>query len=116
MREKECEILEAAQIDNINLRGNTIEQFITETENFHSLEDISRTLVLGPEFKIDIKTKILALASSQKGYNIDKLLRELASGNIVFSFFFIGIDIYEKRYRDDTPQDEFAVLMASEAF
>ena len=93
VRGKECEILEAAQIDNINLRGNAIEQIITKAGNFHSLEDISRTLILGPEVKIDIKTKILALASSPKAYNIDKVLKELATGNVVFSFFFIGIDV-----------------------
>jgi len=93
VREKESEILKAAQIDNINLRGNTIEQIVTRAGNFHSLEDITRTLDLGPAVKIDIKTKILTLASSPKAYNIDKVLKELATGKTVFSFFFIGIDI-----------------------
>ena len=93
VRDKESEILKAAQIDNINLRGNTIEQIVTRAGNFHSLEDITQTLALGPEVKIDIKTKILTLASSPKAYNIDKVLKELATGNTVFSFFFIGIDI-----------------------
>jgi len=93
VRDKKSEILEAAKINNINLRGNTIEQIITKAGNFHSLEDISRTLVFGPEVKIDIKTKMLTLASSPAAYNIDKVLKELASGNTVFSFFFVGIDI-----------------------
>jgi hypothetical protein len=93
VRDKECEILEATKIDNINLRGNAIEQIITKAGNFHGLEDISRTLLLGPQVKIDIKTKILALSSSPAAYNIDKLLRELANGNTVMSFFFVGIDI-----------------------
>lgn len=93
VRGKESEILKAAQIDNINLRGNTIEQIVTEAGNFHSLEDITRTLAFGPEVKIDIKTKILTLASSPKAYNIEKVLKELAMGKVVFSFFFIGIDI-----------------------
>src|SRR5207302_1600036 len=68
-------ILDAGLIDNINLRGNTIEQIITSAGNFHSLEDVSRTLTLGTEVKVDIKTKILTLSSSPKGYNIDKVLR-----------------------------------------
>ena len=85
-------ILEAGNIDNINLRGNKIEQIITSAGNFHSLEDISRTLTIGHEVKVDIKTKLLTLASSPKGYNIDKVLKALAVGNTVFSFFFIGIN------------------------
>ena len=86
-------ILEAGMIENINLRGNRIEQLITSSGNFHSLEDISRTLTIGHEVKVDIKTKILALTSSPKGYNIDKVLEALASGNTVFSFFFVGINL-----------------------
>lgn len=35
--------------------------------------------------------------SSPKGYNIDKVLKVLASGNSVFSFFFVGINL-ELRY------------------
>ena len=89
-------ILEAGEIDNINLRGNKIEQIITSTGNFHSLEDISYTLSIGPEVKVDIKTKILALTSNPKGYNIDKVLKALASGNTVFSFFFVGINTEAK--------------------
>lgn len=88
-------ILEAAKIANINLRGNKIEQIITKAGNFHSLEDFSRTLTLGYEVKVDIKTKILTLSSNPKGYNIDKVLKALAVGNTVFSFFFIGINLKE---------------------
>ena len=90
-------ILKAGEIDNVNLRGNRIEQIITSAGNFHSLEDISHTLTIGHEVKVDIKTKILALTSSPKGYNIDKVLKALASGNTVFSFFFVGINT-ESRY------------------
>lgn len=89
-------ILEAAKIENINLRGNKIEQIITTAGNFHSLEDFSRTLTLGHEVKVDIKTKILTLSSNPKGYNIDKVLKALAIGNTVFSFFFIGINLEER--------------------
>jgi hypothetical protein len=90
-------ILDAGAIENINLRGNRIEQIITSAGNFHSLEDISQTLTIGPEVKIDIKTKILTLVSNPKAYNIDKVLKTLASGNTVFSFFFVGINT-ETRY------------------
>lgn len=89
-------ILEAAKIENINLRGNKIEQIITTAGNLHSLEDFSRTLTIGHEVKVDIKTKILTLSSSPKGYNIDKVLKALAIGNTVFSFFFIGINTDQK--------------------
>ena len=80
------EILEAAKIENVNLRGNKIEQIITSGGNFHSLEDFSRTLEIGTEVKVDIKTKIIALSSNPKGYNIDKVLKALAVGNTVFHF------------------------------
>ncbi len=92
-------ILEAATIDinNINLRGNRIEQIITSAGNFHSLEDVSHTLTAGTELKVDIKTKILTLSSSPKGYNIDKVLKMLSTGNSAFSFFFVGINI-ERSY------------------
>jgi len=90
-------ILKAGKIDNVNRRGNTIEQIITKVGNFHSLDDVSWTLSIGPEVKIDIKTKILTLSSSPKGYNIDKVLKSLAIGNTVISFFFIGINV-EKKY------------------
>lgn len=85
-------ILEASRIDNVNLRGNAIEQIVTQGGNFHSVEDASRTLRVGTEVKIDIKTKILTLASSPKGYNIDKTLKALSDGNTVVAFFFIGVN------------------------
>jgi len=99
VREEESSVLKAAEVDNINLRGNAIEQIITKGGNFHSLEDITRTLSFGPMVKIDIKTKILNLASSPTAYNIDKLLRELATGRVVFSFFFIGIDVVARNVK-----------------
>lgn len=85
-------ILRAARIDNVNLRGNAIEQIVTRSGNFHSVEDASRTLRMGTEVKIDIKTKVLTLASSPKGYNIDKALRVLSNPNTVVAFFLIGVD------------------------
>lgn len=86
-------ILKIGEIDNVNLRGNRIEQVITKASNFHGLEDLSYTLSSGSRVLVDIKTKILTLASSPKGYNIDKVLQSLGMGNTVFCFFFIGLDL-----------------------
>ncbi len=85
-------ILQAAQTDNINERGNRIEQIITDAENVHTLHDLTRTLASGVEIRIDIKTKVFGLASNPKAYNIDKVLRVLAAGNILLCFFVVGID------------------------
>jgi hypothetical protein len=78
------------------LRGNAIEQIVTQAGNFHSVEDVTRSLTVGTEVKIDIKTKILSLSSSPKGYNIDKTLKALSDGNTVVSFFFIGVDLNDE--------------------
>lgn len=86
-------IITAGRIDNVNQRGNRIEQILTDAGNFHDLEDISFTLKLGTRILIDVKTKILTLTSSPKGYNIDKVLRRLSAGKTVFAFFFIGLDL-----------------------
>jgi hypothetical protein len=86
-------IITAGRIDNINQRGNRIEQIITDAGNFHDLEDLSFTLKIGTRILIDVKTKVLTLTSSPKGYNIDKVLRRLSAGRTVFAFFFIGLDL-----------------------
>jgi len=91
--ENQTAILEAGEIDNVNVRGNRIEQIVTNAANFHELEDLSFTLSLGSRILVDIKTKILTLASSPKGYNVDKVLRSLGAGNTVFCFFFIGLNL-----------------------
>lgn len=96
VQENRDAILAAGRIDNVNLRGNAIEQIITQAGNFHSVEDASRTLTIGTEVKIDIKTKVLSLSSSPKGYNVDKVLKGLSEGNTVISFFFVGVDVGEK--------------------
>ena len=90
--QKKAEILRAAQIDNINTRGNAIEQIITSTGNFHGCEDMSFVIELGPRVCIDVKTKVLDLSSNPKAYNVDKFLETLADAGTVFSFFFVGID------------------------
>ncbi len=89
-------ILTAGRINNGNLSGNAIEQIITQARNFHSIEDASRTLTIGTEVKIDIKTKILSLSSNPKGYSIDGTLKALSDGNTVVSFFFVGVNIVEQ--------------------
>jgi hypothetical protein len=86
-------ILNAARIDNINKRGNIIEQIITGGVNVHGLADLNLTLRAGTRVLVDVKTKVLALTSRPKGYNIDKFLQALAGGNTVFTFFFIGADL-----------------------
>src|SRR5439155_1530713 len=86
-------ILKAAEINNINERGNTIEQLITEGTNVHGAEDLKFVLQVGTTVFVDVKTKLLSLSSSPKGYNIDKVLIALAQGRTVFSFFFLGIDL-----------------------
>lgn len=86
-------ILEAGKINNVNVRGNTIEQIITQAANSHKLEDLSYTLSTGTRVMVDVKTKILTLTSSPKGYNINKVLKNLAEGNTIFSFFFVGLNV-----------------------
>lgn len=85
-------ILEAAQIDNVNLRGNRIEQIITGGINDHDLADVIHHLDAGIELHLEIKTKLLDRASSPKAYNIDKALTTLARGSTVISFFFVGLN------------------------
>jgi hypothetical protein len=86
----------ADQINNVNLRGNMIEQIVTQGANFHKAEDLCFELRVGPRVMVDVKTKIVALASSPKAYNIDKVLRLLSVGNTVFSFFFIGLNLKQQ--------------------
>ncbi len=107
------EILIAALIENVNVRGRIIEYLIAgEDESIrqeiisalqkgsggippfktkNSLGDYSR------EFKdfltaTDVKTKIMILNSNPKAYNLDKMLEFLASDRSVFMFYFVGID------------------------
>jgi hypothetical protein len=84
-------LLKAAGLDNVNIRGNTIEQILTGAGNLHELADVSAKLPGGGYLVIDIKTKLLDRASAPKAYNIDKMLALLSQPNTVFSFFFVGI-------------------------
>lgn len=96
IQSKSSEIIQAALLDNVNLRGNSIEQMITEAGNAHELGDLVRPLD-GGELVIDIKTKLLDRASAPKAYNVDKMLRFLAQPGSVFAFFMIGVDTKQRK-------------------
>jgi hypothetical protein len=85
-------ILKAAATSNINTRGNEIEQIISDAANQHGLEDMQFDLPDGITVLIDVKTKMLDLQSSPKGYNVDKVLAKLSSGNVTVAFYFVGVD------------------------
>jgi len=86
-------ILHIANIDNVNLRGNQIEQVITGGGNVHGLADRVYTLPSSTELYLEIKTKLLDRSSSPKAYNIDKALEILSRGNAIIAFCFVGVDI-----------------------
>lgn len=87
------EILRAGHIHNVNLRGNEIERIMTRAGASHKLENTTKILTSGVRLMVDIKSKMFNLTSNPKGYNIDKVLKELGARYTVISFFFIGIDI-----------------------
>ena len=112
----ENEILVAACIENVNLRGRIIEYLIAG-EDAVMREQLINALVSGDEFprlvtrdglgdftktypdyytETDIKTKIMVLASAPKGYNLDKMLEFLSEESSVFMIFFVGIDYTQK--------------------
>lgn len=107
------EILLAALIENVNVRGRIIEYLIAgEDESLR--QQLISALKAGnrgiPQFKTDntlgdyhrgfdafdtetdVKTKIMILHSNPKAYNLDKMLEFLAGDRSVFMFYFIGID------------------------
>lgn len=92
VEERSADILAAAAIDNVNLRGNRIEQIISDAGNFHRLDDLIFSIRRRVRVLVDIKTKVLTLQSNPKGFNIDKYLRTLAEGDTLISFFFVGIE------------------------
>jgi len=86
-------ILQHSQIDNVNIRGNMIEQEITGGVNEHGLGDIMYELCDGIELQVEIKTKLLHKASCPKAYNVDKALEALGNGRTLIAFCFVGIDL-----------------------
>lgn len=107
------EILLAALIDNVNVRGRIIEYLIAgEDESLR--QQLISALKAGnrgiPQFKTenalgdyqrifdgfhtetDVKTKIMILNSNPKAYNIDKMLEFLTLDKSVFMFYFVGVE------------------------
>lgn len=112
LKKVENEIAIASLIENVNIRGRIIEYLITNAESDGVREDIITSIQNGepiPSFvtdndlgdydsnintyitKTDIKTKVMYLSSSPKGYNIDKLLGFLAQKNTTYMIYFVGI-------------------------
>ena len=107
------EILLAALIENVNVRGRIIEYLIAGDD-----EGLRQRLIAAlksganglPAFKTDntlgdyqrqfesydtetdVKTKIMILNSNPKAYNLDKMLQFLAEDRSVFMFYFVGVD------------------------
>ena len=106
------EILLAALIENVNVRGRIMEYLIAGED-----ERLRQDLILAlrsksglPQFKTennlgdytrifdefhtetDVKTKIMILDSNPKAYNLDKILEFLAFPKSVFMFYFVGVD------------------------
>jgi hypothetical protein len=108
------EILLAALIENVNVRGRIIEYLIAGDDDTLR-QDLISALKAGnrgiPSFKTenalgdyqrqfdafdtatDVKTKIMILNSNPKAYNLDKILEFLAIDRSVFMFYFIGVDL-----------------------
>ena len=89
---KTPEILTVAEIDNIKIRGDRIEQLLTGGASFHKVEDQTFEASGHIRILVDLKTKMLDLVSSPKLYNVDKTLEALADGKTAVCLFFIGID------------------------
>lgn len=85
-------ILETSKTDNVNLRGNAIEQLITNDENSHDLGDIHEIINDDNIIIIDVKSKLLNSSSAPKAYNVDKLLEALTNGKTYFGYLFVGVD------------------------
>ena len=107
------EIMLAAMIENVNVRGRVIEYLIAG-EDRSLIKEIVKALKGDrngiPAFKTDnqlgdymrefetyltatdVKTKIMVLNSNPKAYNLDKMLQFLSKPKSIFMFYFVGID------------------------
>ncbi len=109
----QTEILLAALIENVNVRGRIIEYLIAgenellRQDLIFALKDKTKGI---PRFKADnnlgdyqrifdkyhtetdVKTKIMILDSNPKAYNLDKILEFLSAPKTVFMFYFVGVD------------------------
>ncbi len=107
----ESEIVKAAEIDNVNIRGRSMEYLLTsDGEPRNDLLDALRAGSSLPKIytadglgdyscefddfhvEVDIKTKMLFLSSTPKGYNIDKLLAFLAEEKSVYLIYVVAVD------------------------
>jgi len=107
------EIMLAAMIENVNVRGRVIEYLIAGEDKSliqeiisalqgdrHGIPAFKTDNQLGDFIKdfdtyltaTDVKTKIMVLSSNPKAYNLDKMLQFLSISNSVFMFYFVGID------------------------
>ena len=109
------EIVLAALIENVNVRGRIIEYLIAGEDDALRQEIIRALQSKGaskgiPAFKTenalgdyqrlfdnfvtetDVKTKIMILSSNPKAYNLDKILEFLSHDKSVFMFYFVGVD------------------------
>ncbi len=108
------EILVAALIENVNVRGRIIEYLIAGEDDTIRQELVSALKNEDgsiPRFKTknklgdyhrcfdafdtetDVKTKIMFLNSNPKAYNLDKMLEFLTSNRSVFMFYFVGLTL-----------------------
>ncbi|WP_423907421.1 hypothetical protein [Candidatus Spongiihabitans sp.] len=106
------EILLAALIENVNVRGRIIEyliagedeslrqQILSALKDGDSIPPFMTDNTLGDyhrsfdtfDTETDIKTNIMILNSNPKAYNLDKMLEFLAGDRSVFMFYFVGVD------------------------
>ncbi len=107
------EILLAALIENVNIRGRIIEYLIAGKDELlrqeiinalqkrtHGIPPFKTENALGDYSKdfakflteTDVKTKIMVLGSNPKAYNLDKVLEFLATERSVFMFYFVGVE------------------------
>lgn len=116
VKEFKNEILLAALIENVNVRGRIIEYLIAGEDELLRQEIVNalhkRTNGI-PKFKTentlgdyakefedyltetDVKTKIMILDSNPKAYNLDKMLEFISSERSVFMFYFVGVEPYQ---------------------
>jgi hypothetical protein len=86
-----AEILAAARLDNVNLRGEKIERLIVGGSRSHALGDFE-AMIDGAHVVVDIKTKLLDRTSAPKAYNVDSALELMSRSGSVLALFMIGID------------------------
>lgn len=91
--------------DNVNIRGNAIEQLVTEGINRHGFADLEFELTdplnrARPlRLLIDIKTHIAHRSANPKHYNIGGLLEQLSDGRTLTYIYVIYLDPEEGSVR-----------------